>query len=227
MGDTCTGIVHSNFFFLSKAYFAFESTIGVIKICFFMKCMFYCNLSSNFLDYTQVIRKSHTFFASLNALSAHTGVPKGAILRHVLPFDENTSSNDQSKGRVRWVFFICLCVFVSFQTSKTFCIYSPAYFLHSTHITTKLLLNCFLHFSFYSPRGYTVGTGNATATVTPAALVGHEENLQILAHRFAKHGNCTIHFPGPILRTQFLNLTSSFFTFLLIVELLSYVVLFE
>ena len=35
--------------------------------------------------------------------------------------------------------------------------------------------------TFCSPRGNSTGTGNTMAT--PAALIGHEENLQILAHR--------------------------------------------
>ena len=34
------------------------------------------------------------------ALSARTHFPKGAILRYVLPFDEDTSSSDQASGRI-------------------------------------------------------------------------------------------------------------------------------
>jgi hypothetical protein len=47
-----------------------------------------------------VISTAPAFFADLAALSSACKFPKGAILRHVLPFDENTSSNDQAKGRV-------------------------------------------------------------------------------------------------------------------------------
>jgi hypothetical protein len=47
-----------------------------------------------------VIGTAPAFFGDLAALSSACKFPKGAILRHVLPFDENTSSNDQAKGRV-------------------------------------------------------------------------------------------------------------------------------
>jgi hypothetical protein len=36
----------------------------------------------------------------MTALSVVTAHPKGAILRHVLPFDEDTSSSDQARGRI-------------------------------------------------------------------------------------------------------------------------------
>lgn len=48
----------------------------------------------------QIINEAPQFFKTLATLSSQTKFPKGAILRHILPFDENTSSNDQAKGRV-------------------------------------------------------------------------------------------------------------------------------
>lgn len=44
----------------------------------------------------QVVKESPQFFESLSSAASVLSCPVGAVLRAVLPFDEETSSNDQS-----------------------------------------------------------------------------------------------------------------------------------
>jgi len=56
------------------------------------------NTETGFELLRQGSREAGVFFSSLTAAAQRCGVPRGQLLRVVLPFDENTSSNDQAAG---------------------------------------------------------------------------------------------------------------------------------
>jgi hypothetical protein len=44
------------------------------------------------------VKDAPSFFSHLTAAASKAGLPRGTLLRSVLPFDEDTSSNDQALG---------------------------------------------------------------------------------------------------------------------------------
>jgi len=57
------------------------------------------NTESSWNVLTTVLSESGEFVAALTAAAKQCGIPRGTLLRSVLPFDESTSSNDQSNVR--------------------------------------------------------------------------------------------------------------------------------
>jgi hypothetical protein len=58
------------------------------------------NTESSWNVLTTVLSESSEFVSALTAAAKQCGIPRGTLLRAVLPFDESTSSNDQSNVRV-------------------------------------------------------------------------------------------------------------------------------